>query len=109
MQNNKIFNILSYIPLLFIISLFIPQKNDADVKFHCGQGMLLTILDIVAGVLFSVLGIVLGWIPLIGTIISIISSLVGIVVLILMIIGIINAATDKQAPLPVIGQFAFYR
>ena len=109
MQKNKIFHILSYITVLFIISLFIPEKDNKAVKFHCGQGMILTILDIAAGIVLSILGSILGWIAIIGVLLSIISTLVGIAVLVLIIIGIVNAINDKEEPLPVIGKYAFYK
>ena len=37
------------------------------------------------------------------------SALSGLVVFAFMIIGIVNAATDKTEPLPLIGKYAFYR
>lgn len=110
MQKNKAFHILSYIPLLFIISLFIKDKDAPTVRFHCGQGMILTIFWAITIVVNTVLGLVIGWLPIIGWFITwIVSVLLGLCVLALMIIGIVNAANDKEAPLPIIGQYAFYR
>lgn len=110
MQKNKIFHILSYIPLLFLISLFIPEKDNPTVRFHCGQGMLLTIVSAACSAITRTLSFTLGWIPFAGSlIVYAFSALSGLVVFAFMIIGIVNAATDKTEPLPLIGKYAFYR
>lgn len=110
MQDTKIFKILSYIGPLFLISLFIEQKNDPGVKFHCGQGMLLFIAEFILGIVIGIICAILAFTPFVGVIIaSLLSSVVGLVSLAFAIIGIINAATDKDVPLPVIGGFAFYK
>ena len=110
MQKNKLFHILSYIPLLFLISLFIPEKDNPTVRFHCGQGMLLTIVSAAGSVIPRTLRFTIGWIPFAGAIITYLFSVVsGIFVFVLMIIGIVNAANDKTEPLPLIGNYAFYR
>ena len=109
MQKNKIFHILSYIPLLFLISLFIPEKDSPAVKFHCGQGMILTIVSLIFEIIFAIFGFVFGWVSVFAFIIGIIAAIVDIAVFVLIIIGIINAVNDKEAPLPIIGQYAFYK
>ena len=110
MQKNKLYHILSYIPLLFLISLFIPEKDNPTVRCHCGQGMLLTIVSAACSIFTRVLNFTLGWIPFAGTIVAYLFSVVsGIFVFVLMIIGIVNAANDKTEPLPLIGNYAFYR
>lgn len=110
MQDSKVFKILSYIGPLFLISLFIPQKNDPGVKLHCGQGMLLFVAEIIVSIIISILCVILAFIPFVGLIISsLLSSAVSLASLAFAIIGIVNAATDKDIPLPVIGGLAFYK
>lgn len=110
MQKNKIYHILSYIPLLFIISLVIPEKDNPTVRFHCGQGMLLTVISAALSLITRTLSFTLGWIPFVGGIIVyIFSAISGLIVLALMIVGIVGAATDKTDPLPLVGKYAFYR
>ena len=110
MQDTKVFKILSYIGPLFLISLFIEQKNDPDVKLHCGQGMLLFVTEFVLGLILGIVAIILNIIPFIGLLISsLLASAVSLIFFVFAIIGIINAATDKDVPLPVIGGLAFYK
>lgn len=110
MQKNKVFHILSYIWILFVISLFIPDKNNRAVRFHCGQGMILTIFSVLCGAVDFVLGLVIGWIPYVGALVcGAVSLVLGIASIVLMIIGIVNAVNDKEEPLPIIGKYAFYK
>lgn len=95
--NNKVWAILSYIFILFLLPLFI-AKDSKFAHFHASQGLNLCILDIACGVV----GFILGFIPIVGTVVGILLSLV---VLAFMVLGIVNAATGKAKELPVIGQF----
>ena len=110
MDSKKIFKILSYIGPLFLISLFVDSKDEPGVKLHCGQGMLLFVTDIILGIILGVVNTILAFIPSIGWLIALLLNvIVGLGMLALTIIGIINAATDKDVPLPLIGQLAFYK
>ena len=110
MQNTKIFKILSYIGPLFLISLFVEQKDDPGVKLHCGQGMLLFVTEIILSIVLGVVCAILLFVPFIGWIIAtLLSAVCSIGLLVLAIIGIVNAATDKDVPVPVIGGLAFYK
>jgi uncharacterized membrane protein len=82
--------ILCYIGILVLVPLLTDAKNDSFVKFHIKQGLVLLIVEIIAGAI--------SWIPVIGW-------LLGIGVFIVWLIGIINAASGKEEKLPVIGQF----
>ena len=109
MQKNKLFHILSYIPYLFLISLFIPEKNNPAVRFHCGQGMILTIVSVAFEIIFSIIGFIIGWSSVLALVIAIPAAVVDIAVLVLVIIGIVNAVNDKEEELPIIGKYAFYK
>jgi uncharacterized membrane protein len=93
---NKTISILAYLGLLFLIPLLAaPQSQYA--RYHSNQGIVLCIADIIVSVALAIVG----WIPVIGWIIS---SVLGIAVTVMMIIGIINAATGKAKDLPFIGK-----
>jgi uncharacterized membrane protein len=96
-NNSKVFSIISYIWLLWIIPLATGDvKKDPAVKFHVKQGIILTVVWLVTVVVLPFIPI-LGWIAL---------PIVNVALFVFMILGIINAAQDKQNPLPLIGQFA---
>ena len=117
-KNVKLYSILSYIGILWIVGVLVKEKHNKTVKFHVGQGMLLTIMSIAISIInrlvianiFTTTNYILG-VPY--TTVSgfgvLIESALYLVVFVLMIIGIVNAANGKEEELPVIGQFAFYK
>lgn len=127
-EQTKVYQILSYLGILWLVGLLCGYKDDADVKFHVGQGMILTIsmfvISLIVGIVnqvivFSIfkqektfLGYGLGVyeVSKTGITISVILyGLVGIFSLAMVIIGIKNVLDKNKKPLPVIGKFAFYK
>lgn len=94
-SSNTVMAVLSYFGILVLIPLLTDAKKDPFVKFHIKQGLVLLIVFIIAWVMIPL-------IPFIGWILSI---FVLIFVFILFLIGVINAASGKKEPLPVIGQY----
>ena len=82
-ENRKLYSILAYLGLLFLIGLFL-AKDDPVVKFHVNQGLILTIASFVLACLFPI------W-------------------LIFMIMGIINAVNGEMKPLPLIGKITIIK
>lgn len=108
-QQTKSIAWLSYLGILFLIPMFV-YKESPYTKFHVNQGIVLCILDVAGGVVLGIVSAILWWIPFVGGIISGLLSLTfGVFVLVLMILGIINAATGKAAPLPIIGKIVIYK
>lgn len=118
--DTKLYNILSYIGILWLVGLLTPSiKDEKDVKFHVGQGILLTVVGIalntILGVIQGITGIFVGLIDsfILSTLFSIFFTILysasNIATLVLMIIGIVNANNGKEEPLPVIGKYAFYK
>ena len=95
-QNNKIWAVLSYVGILFILPLLVNGGQSRYAKYHANQGFILFLADIVAGIV----GAILGKIPVLG---GILSALISLATLALMIIGILNAANGKAKQLPLIG------
>jgi len=93
-SNDKVFGILSYIGILWIVGLAAGKTPFA--KFHANQGLVLFLAEIVIGIA----GGILSFIPFIGGIVSGLGSLASLV---LMILGIVNVAQGEMKPLPVIG------
>ena len=96
-SNDKVFGVLSYIGFLWIVPL-IAGKTEFT-KFHANQGLVLFIIEVAAGIVSGILGII----PFLGAILGgIIGGVVGLATLILAIIGIVNAAQGEMKPLPII-------
>ena len=86
-NNNKLYNILSYLGILWLVGL-IAAKDEPDVRFHVNQGIVLTIGWFVAALLSFIL----------------IGFLLDVVLTVFAIMGIINAAKGEQKELPLIGK-----
>lgn len=127
-NNTKVYKILSYCGILWLIGLLVPEKNDKSVKFHVGQGMLVTIVGVILNVVAAIINSVIianifktevtyGYFKTgvyatssFGLVlISLINFAVWAVVIALEIIGIINAVKEKDKELPIIGKYAFYK
>lgn len=88
-EPNKLFAVLSYINILFVLP-YLLCRDDEFAMFHARQGMILFIVIAVATLLGSLLN--LGWIV----------QLLGIYFILK---GAGNAANGKMEPLPYIGGF----
>jgi len=94
-NNNKLYNVLSYLNLWLIGLLVAP--NEQDVKFHVNQGIILTIGWVAAGIL----SFILAFIPILGWVLA---FAIYVFIGVLAIMGIINAAKGEQKELPIIGK-----
>jgi len=135
-DNRKLFSILAYVGPLWLIGLFAaPEKNDPRVRFHVGQGMMLTIASVAVQIVISVIMAILGAVFTVqkevtytlfgqsigtGTYVTqtagfivalsgILSVLIWFGFIALMIIGILGVTKNEDKQLPVIGKFAFYK
>ena len=96
MENgNKLLAAISYIWILCIVTILC-AKDDAFARYHANQGLVLLIANIAA----VIAGFILGFIPFVGPIVA---WVINIALFVLMILGIVNAATGKMKPLPLIG------
>ena len=75
-ENNVLMGVLCYLGILVLIPLLTDAKNEAFVRFHIKQGIVLLITGVVAG-------FVAGIIPVIGW--FLLAPLVSLATLILMI------------------------
>ncbi len=101
-ERNKVMGVLAYLSWLVIIPL-VAAKDSRFARFHCGQGIILAIAELICWVAFGILG----RLPLIGWIFSVLNGLVSLAALILAIIGIVNAVNGRAKELPVVGGFSF--
>ncbi|MCR4688529.1 MAG: DUF4870 domain-containing protein [Saccharofermentans sp.] len=90
--NAKIFAILSYIGILWLLGLLIePEKNDPFVKNHVNNGIILSI----AGAALGILGVI--------PIVQFLAAAVSVAILVFCIMGLIAACTDKEFTIPIVG------
>src|SRR5579872_5645967 len=87
-EANKIYAVLAYIGILFLIPL-IAAKTSPFAKFHTNQGFVLFLCWIGIGMI--------GWIPILGWFIAIFGSLA---LFVFSIMGIIHALQGKMTRLP---------
>ena len=102
-SNLKIFSILSYIGIFWIVGL-ISERDDPVVRFHINQGIIKTV---VFSSLWFVIFVVSKILAAISTILLSIVALLWLAYFLIMfvyvILGIINAKNEVQKPLPIIG------
>ena len=103
-EENKTMAILAYLSILVVIPIVMARESKFAM-FHVNQGIVLAVIEILAGVILRVLG----WLPGIGFVVRIVISLIGIVCLILLIIGIMAALNGQAKKLPVVGNFTFIK
>ncbi|MBQ8148720.1 MAG: hypothetical protein IJ040_08040 [Lachnospiraceae bacterium] len=102
-EQNKIFAIISYINLLFLVPIF-AAKDSAFAKFHANQGLVLFIVTFIVNVINGTICGLLGALHL-GWLASIVGPIVGMVMVAFMVVGIINAAKGVAKELPLFGRF----
>lgn len=102
-DNTKVFSILSYIWILFVVGL-IADPTNPKVRFHANQGLVLLITQTILGILNRMVKgfdhfffFNFTWYTVLLSIAS------GLFILGLMIIGIVNASNGVEKPLPIIG------
>jgi uncharacterized membrane protein len=101
-QDNKTMAILAYI-IFFIPLLTGAHKTSAFARYHTNQGTVLFIAAAIYGIAYSILTMILAFIPVIGWALIVLLGIASIIFPILCIVGILNAVNGRMKPLPVIG------
>ena len=102
-ESGKAMSILSYFGILALIPYF-AEKNNQYVRYHAVQGLNLFLLSIIYSVAYSILTMILAFIPVIGWILIMLLGLLSYGFLALSIVGIVYACQDKAKELPVVNQ-----
>lgn len=101
-QNKNVMAAIAYV--LFFIPLLTDDKKDPYVKYHVRQGLALLILGVIVAILNSILYQIFPFYA--WYIARMISWILNLGLLALFIVGIMNALSNKEKPLPIIGKFA---
>lgn len=94
-MKEKIVCALSYLWILFFLPLVLLPGSKFG-KFHANQAL----LNLIVGLVLTIVTKVLGGIPVIGWIISLVA---GIISLVFLIWGIYHALTGQEKPYPFVG------
>ena len=101
-NNTKLFSVLAYFSVLWLVGLLADPDNP-KVRFHVNQGILLSIFSAAYSLAMTVLNAAFTYLPFLFIFTALLSVLGGAAVLALMVWGIVNAAQDKEEPLPILG------
>jgi uncharacterized membrane protein len=102
--NNMAVGILSYLGILWVVAYILNNNGKtAYGALHLRQGLGILLIYVAMWIVFFILGMVLSSSMALLGIIGIVSLVIYLGVLVLVILGIINAATNKMNPLPVVG------
>jgi uncharacterized membrane protein len=113
-EQNKGMAVLAYI-LFFVPLIAGTHKTSPFVKYHTNQGIVLVIFYAAFAIVTSILSAVIMGIAVASLAVGLIMAVPVIILLlwifplVLVIIGIINAATGKMNPLPIIGKFTILK
>ena len=92
-MDKKTTDIVAYLTVIGLIIAFVAGDKEAS-KFHLNQSLVIWLVS-------TVVGLVVGWVPLIGWLVSFV---VGIFCTVCWFIGIISAIQGTEKSVPLIGQ-----
>jgi hypothetical protein len=102
--NNMAVGILSYLGILWVVAYILNNNGKtAYGALHLRQGLGILLIYVAMWIVFFILGMALSSSMALLGIIGMVSLVIYLGVLVLVILGIINAATNKMNPLPVVG------
>lgn len=126
-SQNKVYAILAYIGILFLVPILGAPKSKF-ARFHANQGIVLFIAEAALGIVSTIFSLIFGalktafmtahvvanltggisfpyvLVSIISVIFTIVFVIIGIFLLFLVIIGIINAAQGKAKEVPLLGK-----
>jgi uncharacterized membrane protein len=104
-RNNKVYGILAYIGILFLVPM-LAAKDSQYARFHANQGFVLFISEVLLNIVGRVIVFVIG-IGTLGLLTNFASILVNLIVsaisIVYLVIGILNACSGEPKTLPIIG------
>ena len=101
-QNRGLMIALAYLWILALVPLLV-EKDDSEVQWHAKHGLVLLIAEIILGVVFFILGMVLG--PL-ACILAIVQMFLFLGILVLHIVCIVKGVNGERFLIPGISQYA---
>ena len=101
-SNRNVMIVLSYLWLLALVPL-LTEKDDAEVQWHAKHGLVLMVAEIV---LWIVISIILGAIPIFGCIGLLFTPLLMLGELVVHILAIMKGINGQRLIIPGVSEFA---
>ena len=103
-DQNRVFAVLAYIGLLFLVPLLAAPKS-RFARYHTNQGIVLFLASLAAYGVVVFAMIVTAVIPFLGCLSAPLMFAVPVASFVFMVLGVINAASGQFKPLPLIGHY----
>ncbi|WP_342305925.1 DUF4870 domain-containing protein [Methanolobus sp. ZRKC5] len=101
--SENIAGVIAYLfGLISGILLLVIEKDNKFVRFHAAQSTVLSI----AIIIFSIVIMMVGWIPIIGWLIALLSIFVYLAIFVLWIFLMYKAFTGEMYRLPILANYA---
>lgn len=100
-SNKTLMLVLSYLGILALIPLLV-EKDDAEVQWHAKHGIVLLVMWVAVGIVFTILGQV----PVLGCLALMVSLVIPMAALVLHLICIVKAVNGQRFLIPGISQYA---
>lgn len=107
-RNEKLLSAMAYLGILVVVPFFMERKTQF-VRFHLGQGVTLFAAEILYGIIYQLLLVMVLMVSWRLYLIVRIVGYVAFVFPVLALIGIINVLNGQERELPVIGKIRLFR
>ena len=107
-SNEKLLAAMAYLGILAVVPFFMEKKTQF-VRFHLGQGVTLFAAEILYGIIYQLLVVMVLMVSWRLYLIVRIAGYVAFVFPVLALIGIINVLNGQEKELPVIGKIRLFR
>ena len=101
-MDKKATGVVSYVTIIGWIIAYVAGDREG-ARFHLNQALVHDIFWLVLDIILGVIGLVFGWVPILGDIVVGLLGLLNIIPLVFMILGILSASSGSDKPLPIIG------
>lgn len=102
-SNRNIMIVLSYLWLLALVPLVV-EKEDKEVQWHAKHGLVLLIAEVICWVLVTIVQMVVG--VMLGCLVGVLSLIVWVGILILHIMCILKGIKGERLIIPGISEYA---
>lgn len=96
---------ISYVPIVGLVLLFV-EESGVFVRFHAAQSVVLAVAFVALGFVLSIVSIVLGFIPVVGTLFGLLLNLLYLAAFVGWLFLVYKAFSNERYEVPVVAGFA---